>query len=169
MLFLNITEVHDNVCHFRLFHNLNKRRIKDNSLRWIINFFSKKYIILKLVNYITNKIKIKIELLQNSFISFILYLFYNAKLFETCIDENFKTTTLDLVNDVAIMTINSIKTDTLEALRKSREKTIKWTKTHESVFVSTKYQLIYFKKNIFVDFELFFRLSNHFVNFEKKC
>ena len=63
MLLLNVTEVYDNVCHFRLFHNLKKRRIEDNSLKWIISFLSKKYIILKLVDYITDKIKIKIELL----------------------------------------------------------------------------------------------------------
>ena len=67
------------------------------------------------------------------------------------------------------MTIDNTKTDTLEALRKSHKKTIKWAKTHESIFASTKYQLIHFKKNISVDFELFFKLSNHFVNFEKKC
>ena len=169
MLLLNVTEVYDNVCHFRLFHNLKKRRIENNSLKWIINFLSKKYIIFKLVNYITNRIKIKIEFSQDFFISYILYLFYNAELFETCIDESFKTTTSDFVNDVAIMTIDSTKTDILEALRESHEKTIKWAKTHESVFVSTKYQLIHFRKNIFVNFELFLKLSNHFVNFEKKC
>ena len=169
MLLLNVTEVYDNVCHFRLFHNLKKKRIENNSLRWIINFFSKKYIIFKLVNYITNKIKIKIELSQDFFISFIFYLFYNAKLFETCTDKNFKTATSNFVNDVAIMTINNTKTDTLKALRKSHKKTIKWAKTHESVFASTKYQLIHFKKNISIDFELFFKLSNHLVNFEEKC
>ena len=169
MLLLNVTKAYDNVCHLRLFHNLKKRRIKDNNLKWIINFLSKKYTIFKFINYITNKIKIKIEFSQNFFISLILYLFYNAKLFETCTDENFKTATSDFVNDVTIMTINNTKTDILEALRKSHEKTIKWAKTHESIFVSTKYQLIHFKKNIFINLELFFKLSNHFVNFEKKC
>ena len=169
MLLLNVSEIYNNVFHFRLFHNLKKKRIEDNNLKWIINFFSKKYNIFKFVNYITNKIKIKIEFSQDSLISFILYLFYNAELFETCIDESFKTATSDFVNDVAIMTIDSTKTDILEALRESHEKTIKWAKTHESVFVSTKYQLIHFRKNIFVNFELFLKLSNHFVNFEKKC
>ena len=169
MLLLNVTEAYDNVCHFKLFHNLKKRRIKDNSLKWIINFFSKKYIIFKFVDYITNKIKIKIEFSQDFFMSFILYLFYKAELFETCMNESFKTATSNFVNDVIIMTINNTKTNILKALRKSHEKTIKWTKTHESIFVSTKYQLIHFRKNISVNFELFFKLSNHFVNFEKKC
>ena len=67
------------------------------------------------------------------------------------------------------MTINSTKANILEALRKSHEKTINWAKTHKSVFVSTKYQLIHFRKNIFVNFELFLKLLNHFVNFEEKC
>ena len=163
MLLLNVTEIYDNVCCFRLFHNLKKRRIEDNNLKWIISFFSKKYTILKLVNYITNRIRIKIEFSQDSLISFILYLFYNAELLETCIDESLKTATSDFVNDVAIMTIDSTKTDILEALRESHEKTIKWAKTHESVFVPTKYHIIHFRKNISVDFELFFKLSNHFV------
>ena len=169
MLLLNVTEVYDNVCHFRLFHNLKKKRIEDNNLKWIINFLSKRYTIFKLVDYITNRIKIKIELSQDSLISFILYLFYNAKLLETCTDESLKTATSDFVNDVAIMTIDNTKADILEALRKSHEKTIKWAKTHESVFAPTKYQLIHFRKNISIDFELFLRLSNHFVNFEEKC
>ena len=169
MLLLNVTKFYDNVCHFKLFHNLKKRRIEDNSLKWIISFLSKKYIIFKFVNYITDRIKIKIEFSQNSFISSILYLFYNAELFETCTDESFKTATSDFVNDVTIMTIDSTKTDILKALRESHEKTIKWAKTHESVFVPTKYQLIHFRKNISIDFELFLKLSNHFVNFEKKC
>ena len=169
MLFLNVTNVYDNICHFRLFHNLKKRRIKDNSLKWIISFLSKKYIILKFVNYITDRIKIKIEFSQNSFISLILYLFYNAKLLETCTDESLKTATSDFVNDVAIMTIDNTKTDILKALRKSHEKTIKWAKTHESVFAPAKYQLIHFRKNISISFEFFLKLSNHFVNFEKKC
>ena len=169
MLFLNVTKVYDNVCYLKLFHNLKKIRIEDNNLRWILSFFSKRYTILKLVNYIKDKIKIKIELSQNSFISFIFYLFYNAELLETCIDENLKTAASDFVNDVAIMTINSTKINTLEALQKSHEKTIKWAKTHESIFVSTKYKLIHFKKNISVNLELFLKLSNHFVNFEEKC
>ena len=169
MLLLNVTKVYDNVCHFRLFHNLKKRRIKDNSLRWIISFLSKKYIILKLVDYITDRIKIKIELSQNFLISFIFYLFYNVELFETCIDKSLKTATSNFVNDVAIMTIDSTETDNLEALRESHEKTIKWTKTHESIFAPAKYQLIHFRKNILVDLELSLRLANHFVNFEKKC
>ena len=169
MLFLNVREIYDNVCYFRLFHNLKKRRIENNNLRWIISFLSKKYTIFKFVDYITNKIKIKIEFSQNSFISFILYLFYNAELLETCIDESLQTATSNFVNDVTIITINSTKTDILKALRESHKKTIKWAKTHESVFASTKYQLIHFRKNISIDFELFFRLSNHFVNFEKKC
>ena len=169
MLLLNVTEVYDNVCHFRLFHNLKKRRIKDNNLKWIISFLSKRYIIFKLVDYITNKIRIKIELSQDFFILFILYLFYNVELLETCIDESFKTATSDFVNDVAIMTINSTETNNLKALRESHEKTIKWAKTHESIFAPAKYQLIHFRKNILVDLELSLRLANHFVNFEKKC
>ena len=169
MLLLNVTEVYDNVCHLRLFHNLKKKRIENNSLKWIISFLSKKYIILKFVNYITNRIRIKIELSQDFLISSIFYLFYNVELLETCIDENFKTATSDFVNDVAIMTIDSTETDNLEALRKSHEKTIKWTKTHESIFAPTKYQLIHFRKNILVSLELSLRLTNHFVNFEEKC
>ena len=169
ILLLNVTKIYDNVCHFRLFHNLKKKRIEDNNLRWIISFLSKRYTIFKFVNYITNKIKIKIEFSQNSLISFIFYLFYNVELFETCIDESFKTAISDFVNDVAIMTINSIETNILKALRESHEKTIKRTKTHESIFVSTKYQLIHFKKNIFINLELFLKLSNHFVNLEEKC
>ena len=33
MLLLNVTEIYDNVCYFRLFYNLKKRRIEDNNLK----------------------------------------------------------------------------------------------------------------------------------------
>ncbi len=42
MLLLNVIEAFDNVSHFRLLHNLKKRRIKNIYLIWMKSFLSKK-------------------------------------------------------------------------------------------------------------------------------
>lgn len=67
------------------------------------------------------------------------------------------------------MTIKDTGANTLKTLEKSHDKAINWVKTHESIFVSTKYQLIHFRKNIFINFEFFFRPSNHVVNWKINC
>jgi hypothetical protein len=75
MLLLNVIEVFDNVSHFRLLHNLKKRRIEDIYLIWVKNFFSKRYIILKLMNHIIDRIRIAVNVLQEFSMSSILYVF----------------------------------------------------------------------------------------------
>ncbi len=80
MLLLNVIKVFDNVSHFRLLHNLKKRRIESTYLIWIKSFFAKRYIILKLMNHIIDRIRIAINVFQKSSMSLILYVFYNANL-----------------------------------------------------------------------------------------
>ncbi len=82
MLLLNVIEAFNNVFYSRLLHNLKKRRIKSIYLIWIKSFFSKRYIILKLINHIIDRIRIVINVFQKSFMSFIFYVFYNANLID---------------------------------------------------------------------------------------
>jgi hypothetical protein len=78
MLLLNVIEAFDNVFHSRLLHNFKKRRIESIYLIWVKSFFSKRYIILKLINHIIDRIRIVIDVSQRFFMSLILYVFYNA-------------------------------------------------------------------------------------------
>jgi hypothetical protein len=80
MLLLNVIEIFNNVSHFRLLHNFKKRCIKSIYLIWIKNFLSKKYIIFKLINHITDRIRTIINVSQKFLMSSILYVFYNANL-----------------------------------------------------------------------------------------
>ncbi len=66
MLLLNVIEVFDNDSHFRLLQNLKKRQIKNIYLIWVKNFLSKRYIILKLIDHITNRIRTIINVFQKS-------------------------------------------------------------------------------------------------------
>jgi hypothetical protein len=86
MLLLNVIEAFDNVFHFKLLHNLRKRRIKNIYLIWIKNFLSKRYIILKLIDHIVDRIRIVINVFQKFFMSLIFYVFYNANLIDWCIN-----------------------------------------------------------------------------------
>jgi hypothetical protein len=74
MLLLNVIEVFDNVSHFRLLHNLKKRQIKDIYLIWVKNFLSKRYIIFKLIDHITNRIRtVKTSLRNHQCRRFFMY------------------------------------------------------------------------------------------------
>jgi hypothetical protein len=61
MLLLNVIEVFDNVSHLRLLHNLRKRRIENIYLIWMKSFFSKRHIILKLIDHIIDRIRTVID------------------------------------------------------------------------------------------------------------
>ena len=62
MFMLNITNVFFNVFQFRLFHNLWKRRISNSILQWIKSFLIDRYIILRLMNIITERVRTFIDL-----------------------------------------------------------------------------------------------------------
>ena len=106
LLLFDVIKIFDNVTHFRLFHNLKKRRIKNNFVAWINNFLSDKHITLKIMNYITKKLRIQCEMFQKSFFSFIFYIFYNVNLIKWNIDFSWNIIVSKFINDATIITIN---------------------------------------------------------------
>jgi hypothetical protein len=82
ILLLNVIEVFDNVSHFKLLHNLKKRRIESIYLILMKSFFSKRYIIFKLIDHIIDCIRTVINVFQRFSMSSILYVFFNANLID---------------------------------------------------------------------------------------
>ena len=107
----------------------------------------KKIIALIINTQITNTFNIRIEISQNSSLSLILYLFYNADLLKMCEKSKSKINVINFVNDVNILTYNINIEKNCKRLKKFHKKCEKWAKRHDSVFVSQKYEFIHFVKN----------------------
>jgi hypothetical protein len=171
MLFLNVIKTFNNVFHFKLLHNFKKRYIKNIYLIWIKNFYSKRYIIFKLIDHIIDRIYIVINVFQKSFMSLILYVFYNANLIDWCINSQVEIIETDFINDIKMLIMNeSIKKNVLSLKTIHVESCMIWVHQHESLFVSIKYELIHFKRFFASsDSKMTLRILDHQIVFFFKC
>ena len=80
---VNVTKVYDHVSHIKLLHNL-KKKISNWIIQWIKSFLKERRssIIFEKKTSTINRINAKIS--QEFFVSFILYLFFNANLLDVC-------------------------------------------------------------------------------------
>jgi hypothetical protein len=171
MLLLNVIEVFDNVSHFRLLHNLKKRRIENIYLTWVKNFFSKRYIILKLIDHIIDRIRIVINVFQESSMSSILYVFYNANLIDWCINSQIDIIDADFIDDINILIMSdSAKKNVIFLKAIHAESCMIWAHQHDSLFASIKYELIHFRR-FFVssNSKMILRIFDHQIAFFSKC
>ena len=148
MLSLNVVEVFDNVLHAKLLHNFRKRRIFILIVKWVKNFLKDRRIKIKLLKYIFDWIKIFTDILQSSSFSLILYLFYNANLLNICNVIKIKCMIIKWIDDINIIIIKSTARINIEILTRIHVKVMNWVKRHVAVFVSVKYEFIYFT-NVF--------------------
>ncbi len=171
MLLLNVIEAFDNVSHFRLLHNLKKRHIENIYLIWVKSFLSKRYIILKLIDHITDRIRTIINVSQKSSMSSILYVFYNANLIDWCINSQADIIAADFIDDINILVVkNSVEENVLSLKIIHVESCMIWAHQHDSLFVSIKYELIHFRR-LFVssDSKMTLRILDHQIALFSKC
>jgi hypothetical protein len=167
MLLLNVIEVFDNVSHFKLLHNLKKRQIENIYLIWMKNFLSKRYIIFKLIDHITNRIRTIINVFQKSSMSSIFYVFYNANLIDWCINSQTNIIAADFIDDINIFVMkNSIEENVLSLKTIHVESCMIWIHQHDSLFVSIKYEFIHFKRFfISSNSKMIFKILDHQIIF----
>jgi hypothetical protein len=171
MLLLNVTEAFDNVSHPRLLHNLKKRRIKSIYLIWVKNFLSKRYIILKLIDHIIERIRTVIDVSQRSSMSSILHVFYNANLIDWCINSQTNIIAADFIDDINILVMSdSIEENVLILKTIHVELCMIWTNQHDSLFVSTEYKFIHFKRHsVSSDSKMILKILDHQIVLFSKC
>ena len=80
MLLLDVSGAFGNVSQPRLLHNLKKRRILEELVRWINSFLSGRTTVIHLDGYTSEGIEVNTGIPQGSPSSPILYSFYNADL-----------------------------------------------------------------------------------------
>ena len=141
---LNVSEVFDNVSHFRLLYNMRKRRISDKLLKWIKNFLKNRSTTLIIKNYTITERKINVSISQKSSFFSMLYLFYNTNLLKSCENIRLRFNVIEFVNDINILTYNESTEWNCEMLKKTWNKIIKWAEKHDFKFNERKHKLIYF-------------------------
>ena len=141
---LNVSEIFDNVSHFRFLHNMRKRRILNKLLKWVKDFLKNKNIILIIEEYTQTERRISVSISQNFSFSLILYLFYNANLLKTCENVKLHFSVTGFVNDINILTYNEFIKRNCDVLKKAWNKAFEWTKKHEFKFNEWKHELIHF-------------------------
>jgi hypothetical protein len=108
-LSMNVIDVYDYVFRNRLLHNLRKRDISNWIIRWMNNFMRNRHISLTFDNETMTSRLIKANISQKSFISSILYLFYNADLLKIFERSSRRVTIVSFVNDINFLITTSLQ------------------------------------------------------------
>jgi hypothetical protein len=91
---------------------------------------------------------VNVDISQKSLMSLILYLFYNANLLKLLEQSFRKIIVIDFVDDLNILIYDINTIDNFRLFEKMHEHCLLWSRRHEAVFASIKYELIYFVKKI---------------------
>jgi hypothetical protein len=91
---------------------------------------------------------VNVDISQNSSMSLILYLFYNADFLKFLKQSFRKIAIINFVDDINIFIYDINTVENCELLEKMHEHCLLWSRRHETAFASIKYELIHFVKNI---------------------
>ncbi len=146
LLSLNENNAFDNVIHSKLLHDMKKRKVSKLLLKFVKNFLKDQCIMITINDYTMMKCSVNINISQNSSLSLILYLFYNANLLEACDDIKLKTSFTDFMDDVNILTYKEFMKCNCRVLSEIYDRCEQWSKMHDIKFLMTKHKLIHFIK-----------------------
>ncbi len=139
MLSLNIIEAFNWVSHIRLLHTLKMKRTSSYIIEWTCNFLKDWETSLIFNEQMSNMCKINANISQKSFISSILFLFFNASLIEKCKALKIKIKVLNFINDINILVYDRFTEEICRTLSKAHDVCAKWACTHDTTFASEKY------------------------------
>jgi hypothetical protein len=147
LLSMNVIDVYDHVFRERLLHNLRKRDISNWIIRWTNSFMKNKHISLTLSTSTMISRLIKADISQKSLISSILYLFYNADLLKVFKKSSRRVAVVNFVNDINLLTYDSFTEQNARKLKHLHQKCETWSRRHDVVFASIKYELVHLARN----------------------
>ena len=103
LLSMDVLGAFDTVDTIRLLDVLQKRRIPMWIVRWIWTFITNRSITLVIQGVESSARKVNVGVLQESLLSTILFLFYNADLLDICCSSAARTAAVGFVNDVNVL------------------------------------------------------------------
>ena len=128
-------------------YEIDLQSLKKKMFNWIINWMSlfveNQKIMFIFINHIIEKQIICIKLSQNSFILFILYLFFNADLLKLIDRSKIKITIINFVNKINLLIYKKFTKKNYTILKCIHFACVQWTRRHDIIFVFEKYELIY--------------------------
>ncbi len=148
MLSLNVIEAFDWVLHIRLLHTLKMRRMSSYIVKWACSFLKNRETLLIFNEQMSIMCKINADIFQESFISLILFLFFNASLFKKCETLRIKIKVLNFVNDINILVYDRFIEEICKTLSKIYDVCMKWAWIHDTTFASEKYELTHFTRKL---------------------
>ncbi len=146
MLSLNVIEAFNQVSHIRLLHTLKMKRTSSYIIEWTRSFLKDWETSLIFDEQMSNIREINADISQKSFISSILFLFFNASLIEKCEALRIKIEVLDFINDINILVYDKFIKEICRTLSKAHDVCAKWACTHDTTFASEKYELTHFTR-----------------------
>ncbi len=103
LLSLNEKNAFDNMMHSKLLHDMKKRKVSRLLLKFVKNFLRNQRITITIDDYMMMKCSMNINISQNSLLSLILYLFYNANLLKVYNNIKLRINFINFVNDINIL------------------------------------------------------------------
>ena len=134
LLSLDVAGAFDHVSHPRLFHNLTSKGIPEYVVKWTESFLKERPTSITIGRKIGEIIPVDEGISQESPISPILFLLFNALLIEECADSELRVQVEGFVDDAHLIAYDistETKYKTLEAPHKI---CLKWAQRHEASF-----------------------------------
>ncbi len=111
------------------------------------------------------KCSMNINISQDSSLSLISYLFYNANLLKACNDIKLRTNFTNFVNDINILTYKEFIKCNCKVFSKIYNKCEQWSKMHDIKFLITKHKLIHFTRTFkWFNMKVDIKLIKHQIN-----
>jgi len=148
ILLLNLNEKNafNNVAHSRLLHDMKKKKVLRLLLEFVKNFLRNWCITITIDDYMMMKCSMNVNILQDSLLLSISYLFYNMNLLKACDDIRLRTSFTNFINNVNILTYKKFIKCNCRILNEIYDKCKQWLKMHNIKFLKTKHELIHFTR-----------------------
>ncbi len=146
LLSLDVAGAFDNVSHKRLIHNLRNKRVSSFIVKWTESFLQKKATLITLREKTSVIKKVKTGISQESSISPVLFLFFNASLIESYVKANLPVQIKEFVDDIHLLTYSESIEVNYVNLEKAHNLCLKWAATHKASFAPQKYELLHMSR-----------------------
>ena len=134
------------VLHIRLLYTLKMKKMSSYIIEWTCSFLKDWETSLIFDEQMSIIREINVNISQESLISSIFFLFFNASLIEKCKALKIKIKVLDFINDINILVYDRFIKEICKTLSKAYNVCMKWAWTHDATFASEKYELTHFTR-----------------------
>ncbi len=165
LLSLNEKNAFDNMMHSKLLHDMKKRKVSRLLLKFVKNFLRNQRITITIDDYMMMKCSMNINISQNSLLSLILYLFYNANLLKVYNNIKLRINFINFVNDINILIYKEFIKCNCRVLNEIYDRCKQWSKMHDIKFLMTKHKLIHFTRTFkWFNMKVDVKLTRHQIN-----